>query len=204
MIYFGQMRWDLKGMSFHDLWLAEGEEARQGIKTLENNLVQHLYKVAGEQNVIVIGDLPSAEEFDRVAMGRLPMHEHLIFDPVWSLEEAFAVDVQGYFEDRFEMQLKKPKFLYYLQMAWDPRSRELDDCWEAIMNSLKDFEECKILGAYRVAGQQRMIMIIDVTKVDHLNMIANLPVLKSPNIEKVWALREYRLFAEDVWKYYEV
>ena len=112
MFYYGQMRWDLKGMSFHELWLAESEEARAAIKTLEDNLVQHLYKVVGEQYVIVIGNIPSGEEFDRTAMGRLPMHEHLIFDPVWSLEEGFTADVQGYLNSRYPQQLQNPKVLY--------------------------------------------------------------------------------------------
>jgi negative regulator of sigma E activity len=75
MFYYGKMRWDLKGMSFNDLWILESKEAEAGIQTLENGAVQHLYKVAAEQYVIVIGDLPSGTELDRIAMGRLPMHE---------------------------------------------------------------------------------------------------------------------------------
>ncbi|MGB5685140.1 MAG: hypothetical protein WBM35_04965, partial [Candidatus Electrothrix sp.] len=65
MFYYGRMRWDLKGMSFNDLWILENKEAETGIQTLENGMVQHLYKVAAEQYVIVIGDLPSAIELDR-------------------------------------------------------------------------------------------------------------------------------------------
>lgn len=204
MFFYAKMGWDLKGMSFRDLWIAEGEEARHAIKTIEENMVQHLYKVVAEQYVIVIGNLPLAEELDRTAMGRLPMHEHLIFDDVWSLQEGFTIDVQGYLKPRREQLQQNARFLYYVQLAWDFRKRELDEIWEQSQKTLKNFEGGKILGFYRVAGQQRAIMIVDVQKAENLNMLTNLQIFKSAWVEKIWSLRDYHLFAEDVWKLYNI
>ncbi len=49
-----------------------------------------------------------------------------------------------------------------------------------------------------------MITIVNIEKPEDLNTLANLPVLNSPIMEKVWALRDYHIFAEDVWKGYNV
>jgi hypothetical protein len=196
------MRWDLKGLSFEDLWKLEGEEARQALITIESGMAQHLYKVSAEQYVIVIANLPSAEELDRTALGRLPMHEHLIFEEVFSLEEGFTLDVQGYLKPRREQLEQNPRLLYYVQMAWDPKERQLEGLWENAKEALKDLGATKVLGLYRVAGQQRLIIIVDVGKAEDLNALSNLPVLNSPVMEKVWLLRDYHIFADDVWKGY--
>lgn len=203
MFFYCKMGWDLKGLSFEDLWKLEGEEARQAIKTIDAGMAQHLYKVAAEQYVIVIGNLPSAEELDRTAMGRLPMHEHLIFEEVFSLEEGFSIDVQGYLKPRREKISQNPRLLYYVQMAWDPKERQLEGLWDNAKKTLKDLGSIKVVSLYRVAGQQRIIIIVDVDKAEDLNALANLPDLNSPIVEKVWLLRDYYLFAEDVWKGYK-
>jgi muconolactone D-isomerase len=204
MFFYCKMRWDLKGISFEDLWKLEGEEARAAIPTIDSGMAQHLYKVSAEQYVIVIANLPSAEELDRTAMGRLPMHEHLIFEEVLSLEEGFTIDVQGYLKPRREQIEQDPRMLYYIQMAWDPKGRQLDGLWENAKEGLKNLGATKVLGLYRVAGQQRIIIIVDVGKAEDLNALANLPVLNSPMVEKVWLLRDYHIFAEDVWKSFRV
>jgi len=203
MFFYCKMGWDIKGLSFEDLWKLEGEEARQAIKTIDSGMAQHLYKVAAEQYVIVIGNLPSAEELDRTAMGRLPMHEHLIFEEVFSLEEGFSIDVQRYLKPRREKISQNPRLLYYVQMAWDPKERQLEGLWDNAKKTLKDLGATKVLSLYRVAGQQRIIIIVDVEKAEDLNALANLSDLNSPIVEKVWLLRDYHLFAEDVWKGYK-
>lgn len=204
MFFYSKMRWDLKGMTFDELWKLEGEEVKQGIATLDAGFIQHLYKVTSEQYVIVIGNVPSAEEGDRFAMGRLPMHEHLIFEDVFSLEEGFTIDVRGYLKTRREQLKKNPKLLYYVQMAWDPRKRELDGVWDDAKEALKILEKPKVLGVYRISGQQRIIAIVDATVVEELDAFVNLSKLKSPEVEKVWSLRDYHLFGEDVWNGYKI
>lgn len=204
MFFYCSMRWDLKGMSFEDLWKQEGEEAKAAIQTIESGMVQHLYKVAAEQYVIVIGNLPNAEELDRTAMGRLPMHEYLVFEEVLSLQEGFTIDVQGYLGPRREQIGERPRLLYFVQLAWDPGQRRLEGLWEGAKQALRDLGSTRVLGLYRVAGQQRMVLIVDVDAAEDLNALANLPVLDSPAVEKVWLLRDYHVFAEDVWKAYRV
>jgi hypothetical protein len=130
------------------------------------------------------------------------MHEHLIFEEVFSLEEGFTLDVQGYLKPRREQLEQNPRLLYYVQMAWDPKERQLEGLWENAKEALKDLGATKVLGLYRVAGQQRLIIIVDVGKAEDLNALSNLPVLNSPVMEKVWLLRDYHIFADDVWKGY--
>jgi muconolactone D-isomerase len=204
MFYYCAMKWDLKGISFEDLWKLEGEEARAAIPTIDSGMAQHLYKVAAEQYVIVIASLPSAEELDRTAMGRLPMHEHLIFDEVVSLIEGFTIDVQGYLRPRREQLQQHPRFLYFVRMSWDPKERQLDGIWENAKNILNDLGATKVLGLYRAAGQEQIILIVDVDKAEDLNDLASLPALKNPVMDKVWLLRDYHIFAEDVWKSFRV
>jgi muconolactone delta-isomerase len=204
MIFCCKMRWELDGMSFDDLWMQEAEEARTAIQTIESGMVQHLYKVAAERYVIVIGNLPNAEELDRTAMSRLPMHEHLIFEEVLSLEEGSTIDVPGYLKPRREHIGEDPRLLYYVQLAWEPRERKLEHLWDGAKRTLSNRGSTKVVSLYRVAGQQRMVLIVDVCKAEDLTALVNLPVLESPAVEKVWLLRDYHLFAEDVWKGYKV
>ncbi len=203
ILFYSKMRWELKGMNFDQLWELEGEEARAAVRSIEDGIVTHLYKVCAEQYVISIGGSPTIEDFDRYAMGILPMREHLIFEDIWSLEEGFTIDVFDYLRKRRNRMADEPKFLYYIQMAWEPQKRIVDETWNNVKEELKDCSAGKVLGVYRVAGQQRIVSIVDVTTADELNSFGSLPVLKSPSVEKVWALRDYLGFADDVWKKYK-
>lgn len=100
MLFYCQMRWDLKGMTFDELWDLEGKETDHAQETEDEYGVLGLYKVAAEQVVIAIVNVPSAEELDRIAFGRLPMREHLIFEKVWALRDyaGFAEDVKKHFK----------------------------------------------------------------------------------------------------------
>jgi hypothetical protein len=204
MFFYAEMQWDLKGMSFNDLWIAEGEECRHAIVTIENNMVQHLYKVVAEQKVIVIGNLPNAVELDRTAMGRLPMHEHLLFTEVLTLEEGFTEDVQAYLQPLRDRNQAESCLLYLIRLAWDQSARSLDHSWETISNELKSFQGGKVLGLYRAVGQQRALVIVDFETVTDINRFTNISCLQLSSVERVWALRDYHIFAEDVWKYFRV
>jgi hypothetical protein len=89
-------------------------------------------------------------------------------------------------------------------MAWNSAARELDSLWSGAVAALKNFEAGTVLGVYRVAGMQRMIAVVDVEKPEDLNTLANMPELRSPVMEKFWALRDYHVFSEDVRKKYNV
>lgn len=190
-------------MNFDQLWDLEGQEVKAGVRSIQQGFVKHLYKVPAEQYVISIGESDSLEAFDEYTMGILPMREHLTFEEVWTLEEGFTIDVAAYLNERRQTMKQNPKFLYFIQMAWPPTDRIVDENWGAIIRSLQLPSTVNILGVYRVASRQKIILIVDVQSAAELNELANRPEFKSADVEKVWALREYETFAADVLKHYK-
>lgn len=203
MLFYSKMHWALKGMNFDQLWELEGKEARAAVKSIKEGIVSHLYKVCAEQYVISIGGAPTVEDFDRYAMGILPMREHLTFEQVWPLEEGFTINVFPYLQERDKTMAESPRLLHFVQMAWEQDKRVLDDKWGEIKSTLPQCDTCKVLGVYRVAGQQRLVSIIDVASAGDITAYANMPLFSRPTVEKVWALRDYIGFAKDVWNKYQ-
>ena len=202
MYFYSKMHWKIDGMSFQELWKLEGKEAEAAVESIKGGIVQHLYKPCAEQYVISVGGAPTVEDFDRYAMGILPMREHLIFEEVWPLEEGYSIDVFPYLEERAKTVEEDPRLLHFIQMAWPEYERTLDQEWPGILERTQEMEATKVLGLFRVAGQQRIIAIIDVRKGEEITAFAAGEGLRSGKMEKVWALRDYLGFAEDVWKGY--
>lgn len=202
MIFFSKMRWNLKGMTFDQLWDLEGEEAKAAAKSIEEGIVTHLYKAVAEEYVMSIGGAPTAEDFDRYALGVLPMREHLVFEQVLTLQEGFSIDVFPYLSQRRREMADDPRFLYFVQFAWDPGQRRVDELWEGLCGAMQEEGPAKVLGLYRVAGQQKAMAIVDVRDAEALNQLCLSPALQSPSVETVWLLRDYLGFAEDVEKHY--
>jgi muconolactone delta-isomerase len=198
------MRWNLKGMTFDQLWELEGKEAKAAAKSIEEGIVTHLYKAVAEEYVMSIGEAPTAEDFDRYALGVLPMREHLIFEQVLTLQEGFTIDVFPYLTQRRQEMANEPRFLFFVQVAWEPAQRKLDGLWESLCQALQAPMPAKVLGLYRVAAQQRAMAIVDVRDAEALSLLSQLPALQSAMFERVWLLRDYLGFAEDVEKHYRV
>jgi muconolactone D-isomerase len=76
-----------------ELEIEESKAAKDGFKIL------HLYKVAGQRRVIAIIETESAENLDRVILGRLPMREVLEFEAIWPLRSfgGFLEDCKTHF-----------------------------------------------------------------------------------------------------------
>lgn len=203
MQFFSKMHWKIDGMSFRELWKLEGEEAKAAVESIKGGIVQHLYKPCAEQYVISVGDAPTVEDFDRYAMGILPMREHLIFEEIWPLEDGFTIDVFPYLEERAKTMEESPKLLHFIQIAWPGHERALDRLWPGILEAAPALETPKVLGIFRVAGQQRLIAFIDVASAEEVSLFASGEGLETGHVEKVWALRDYLGFAEDVWKGYD-
>jgi len=203
MYFFSKMRWNLKGMSFDELWELEGKEAKAAAKSIEDGIVQHLYKAVAEEYVMSIGETNTAEDFDRYALGILPMREHLIFEQVIAVQEGFSIDVFPYLAKRREQMQNEPKFLYFVQMAWPSAERKLDEVWGQLTENLKAYTPAKVLALYRAAAQQKIMLIIDVKNADELNQLSQSPLLRMSEVETVWLLRDYIGFAEDVEKRYK-
>jgi muconolactone D-isomerase len=92
MIVYLQMRWNVEGrLDFDKIWDLEIEEAKAAKAVFR---IIAMYKVAGQKRVIAIGEIESADELDRMVMGRLPMREYLEFEAIWPLR-----DFEGFLED---------------------------------------------------------------------------------------------------------
>ena len=202
MLYFSRMRWKIDGMSFDALWKLEGQEAKAAVDSIQQGIVSHLYKPCAEQYVISIGGARTVEDFDRYAMGILPMREHLVFEQVLPLEEGFTIDVFPYLTKRTAEMDEKPRLIHYVELHWDPRERRLDTSWAEIVETLKGLEAPKVLGVYRLAGRQAAIAIVDIETAAELNRFAALPCLAGAEVSQVEALRDYLGFADDVWRGY--
>jgi muconolactone D-isomerase len=53
-----------------------------------------MYKVAGQRRVLAIVEIDSADDLDRIIMGKLPLREYLEFEAIWPLRpfESFIED----------------------------------------------------------------------------------------------------------------
>jgi muconolactone delta-isomerase len=97
MIFYMQMRWNIEGrLKLDDVWDLEIEEAKaakDGFKLIA------MYKVAGQRRVIAIVEIETAEDLDRVILGRLPLREVLEFEAIWPLRsfESFLDDCRTHF-----------------------------------------------------------------------------------------------------------
>jgi hypothetical protein len=58
-----------------------------------------MYKVAGQRRVIALAEMETAEDLDRVILGRLPLREVLEFEAIWPLRsfESFLEDCRTHF-----------------------------------------------------------------------------------------------------------
>lgn len=97
MVFYLQMRWNIEGRlkldNVWDLELEESEAAGKDFKLLG------MYKVAGQRRVIAIVEIDTADDLDRVIMGRLPMREVLEFEAIWPLRsfDGFLADCRTHF-----------------------------------------------------------------------------------------------------------
>jgi DNA-3-methyladenine glycosylase I len=97
MIFYMQMRWNIEGrLRLDEVWDLEIEEAKAAKDGF--NLIA-MYKVAGQRRVIAIVEIETAEDLDRVILGRLPLREVLEFEAIWPLRsfEGFVEDCRTHF-----------------------------------------------------------------------------------------------------------
>ena len=75
---------EMSAQEFYQVWLKEAEVAVAGLKA---GAIQALYKVAGQDAVVAILDVPSAERLDR-AVHSMPIwklgYAHLVTDIQWT------------------------------------------------------------------------------------------------------------------------
>ena len=94
--------------------------------------------------------------------------------------------------------------LFYLQMRWNVEGRLSNEELWALETREGDYAaEAVRLGIvrsiYKVAGQRRVIAIVDVPDAQALDrtIMAALPMAEYLEFESIWPLREYAPFIED-------
>jgi muconolactone D-isomerase len=99
--------------------------------------------------------------------------------------------------------------LYYFKVRVEPKGWSFDEMWDQWEKQAEAALAAKASGRmvalYKVAGQRRVIGIIDVESHDQLDQIimAGLPISHNLEWEEIWPVREYENFASDVkrrWK----
>ena len=95
MLVFVRIRVDPKDMSLDELWDIWEEEAKATLEAMEAGKVVSAYKVCGQRQVMLIIDMDSYDEMDRVLMAGLPMARYLEIEEVAPVREyeAFAGDI---------------------------------------------------------------------------------------------------------------
>lgn len=99
--------------------------------------------------------------------------------------------------------------LYYVQMHWNIEGRlSFDGLWDLEARGAEFALASNKPGTrlYKVAGQKRVIGIIEVDSIKELDRTAmgRLPLREFLEFEAIWPLREYKDFLEDVKVHYRV
>lgn len=94
--------------------------------------------------------------------------------------------------------------LVYVDFRVNPKDMTLDEMWDAWEEETKAalgaMEAGKLVAAYKVSGQRRVLGILDVESHDELDgiLMAGLPMAHNLEIAEILPVRQYSDFAEDV------
>jgi muconolactone D-isomerase len=102
MLFYIQMRWNIDGrMTLDEMWDRQVEEGKAAAGSID---IIGMYKVASQRRVFAIIDVPSADELDRLLLGRLPLADFLDFEAVWPIREysSFLEDCKVHFKKSSE------------------------------------------------------------------------------------------------------
>jgi muconolactone delta-isomerase len=94
--------------------------------------------------------------------------------------------------------------LVYVDFRVNPKELSLDELWDEWEKeaeaALEAMEAGKIVTAYKVSGQRRVLAVLNVESTDELDQIimAGLPIAHNLEIAEILPVREYAAFAEDV------
>lgn len=99
--------------------------------------------------------------------------------------------------------------LYFLKVRVDQQRFTPEELWEQWEREAEAALSAKARGSivalYKVVGQRRVLVIVDMETPDELDqaLMAALPLAHDEEVEEILPLREYERFAEDVkrrWK----
>lgn len=97
MLFFVRIRVKTEGLSLEELWDIWEPETEAALGAKGSGKVVDLYKVSGQRRVLVIMDVESHDELDRILMAGLPMAHELEMEEILPLRtyEAFAEDIRN-------------------------------------------------------------------------------------------------------------
>lgn len=96
--------------------------------------------------------------------------------------------------------------LFLIKASVTQKDLSLDELWEKweaeAKVCLKAIERNKIVGAYKISGQKKVVLIYDAASHDELDrtFMAGLPLAEYVEIEEMLPIRPYEEFAIDVQK----
>jgi muconolactone D-isomerase len=98
VLFYVQMKWNFRELSFDDLMKLESQETAHAAETIASKMVIGIWKVASQHRVIAVVDVNSAEELDFNSMFGLPMRGNIEFEEVWPLcdYQKFANELAKY------------------------------------------------------------------------------------------------------------
>lgn len=96
---------------------------------------------------------------------------------------------------------KRRQMIFYMQMRWNIEGRlSFKEVWDLeIEESEAAKADFKVLGMYKVAGQRRVIAIVDMPSADDLDrtIMGRLPLREFLEFEAIWPVRPFESFLED-------
>jgi muconolactone delta-isomerase len=98
--------------------------------------------------------------------------------------------------------------LFFVDISIDPKGLSLDELWDLWAEEAQaagSVPEGLLVGAYKVVGQRRVIVIMNAESHDQIDrmIMAGLPMSHHFKINEITPVREYADFAKDVinrWK----
>ena len=91
--------------------------------------------------------------------------------------------------------------LFYMQMRWNIENRiTLEDVWDMeVKEGPAASEHFKVVAMYKVAGQKRVIAIVEMESAEALDraILGHLPMREYLEFEAIWPLRTFDGFLED-------
>ena len=77
MLFFVNVRVDLKNLSFDGMWDVWEKETDAAIAAKSSGKIVNLWKVAGQRRVLAVVDMDSHDEMDQIFMAALPLAHNL-------------------------------------------------------------------------------------------------------------------------------
>lgn len=96
--------------------------------------------------------------------------------------------------------------LFFIKAKVHQKDLSMDQLWELwekeAQVALPFIESGKIAGAYKVAGQRRVILLYDASSHEEIDRVfmAGLPLAEYLELEEILPVRSYTSFANDVGK----